>query len=629
MSSVWTKPWTWLPGFRRDEALLDGIVAAAKRRQSAIESFRSDALAAEAGAVRKIVATDVRLAMALALFAEATRRHLGWTPFDVQLRAAAAMALGFAVEMRTGEGKTLAVAAAAAAMSLQSRRVHVATVNQYLANRDYAQFISVFSALGITAGLLDDRQSLPEKRHTYEHAVVYGTGYAFGFDLLREQLRLLRISSAKPGQRLRRRLNGSLEEGSYQPPLDCTIVDELDAVLLDEATVPLVLNEEISTRCEDADILAHAAMVSDRLVLGDDFSADVSRRTVTLRDHVFQALSRRLPPGFRGRLQRPWRQYVECALTAAHLLRLDVDYIVADRKIWIVDTMTGRIFDDRRWSEGLQRAVEHREGVPYSHPSRSAAGITRQRFFKCYATLCGASGTLAEGRSELADVYDLKVCVIPPRLPSQFRGLPALCFRESSSRDQAAISEALAMRNADRPVLIGCRSIEVSKNLSQLLTAQGADHRVLNGTQSSEEAEIVTHAGQARSILVATNLAGRGTDIRLSDAAHRAGGLHVVGVEFHESFRIDRQLMGRSGRQGDPGSGRFFISADDSLWQTNRTMIDRIRRAARDDGELPTGLADEIARFRRDAEASAKRRRAEVASSDLLRDEALRTMDGS
>lgn len=626
MTTLWNRALSWLPQPRGTERTLDAVVADARTAFIDRRQASSKALASDAAEVALAPVSHRTLATSLGLFAVAAERMLGLVPYDVQFRAAAAMTLGFVAEMQTGEGKTLSVAAAAAALALQNRRVHVATVNQYLADRDYGQFAPVMNALGVSVGVLDDRRSWDEKRRAYACSIVYGTGYAFGFDYLREQLRMLRYRSAKLGERLQRRLSGTDSEAPYQPALDCAIVDELDAVLLDEAGVPLILNEQCATRIDDAEIIAQAAEVARRLESGTHFRIETSPRTLRFTTSGLQFVATAFPHTGAPQLRRPWQQYIEEALTALHFLKRDVDYTIAADRILLVDVPTGRIFEDRRWSEGLHRAVEFREGVPFSAATAGAARITRQRFFRLYHRLTGTSGTLIEARDELEATYGLKLRIVPPRVPSQFTLFPTRTFRDRTARNRAAVAEAMLVRGQGRPVLIGCRSIQVSEEISKLLAAIGIAHQVLNGTQSAEEAQIIRGAGRSGNLLVATNLAGRGTDIRLDEAARRAGGLHIVGIEYHESPRVDRQLLGRAGRQGDPGSGRFFLSADDAIWPSGSGIGDHIRKLAGDDDEVHFDLAAEIRRCRQDVETQSRARRRAVAEHDDWLDDMLRTL---
>ncbi|MCE9604988.1 MAG: hypothetical protein K8U03_08810 [Planctomycetia bacterium] len=614
----------WIPSRGRDERLLADTIGNAKRLMATFAELSIDDLREQASIVRREPNDDRALQSALALFAAASQWAIGLMPFDVQLRAAAAMALGRCVEMRTGEGKSLAVAAAASALALRNRSVHVATVNQYLAERDYARFAPALELLGISVGVLKESRTPDETRLAYSSSVVYGTGYAFGFDYLRERLRQVEETPAKLGDALRRRLAGQEISLPLQPPLDCTIVDELDSVLIDEAGTPLILSTPRDADPDSHKVFDRARSVAASLTPNLHFAIHTEHRRATLTELGSQRVSSQFMREISSQLRRPWSQYVEDSLSAS-LLKQDVDYVVVDRAVRIIDASTGRIFDDRRWPEGLQRAVEFAAGVPFSIPTVGAARVTRQRFFKLYRHLAGTSGTLVEAGDELRETYRSKITVVPPRLPSRLVRLPDRYFGDCAVRDRAAVAEVGELRRTGRPVLVGCRTIEVSKRIARLLALEHIPHSVLNGTQSAEEATIVAAAGSSGHVLVATNLAGRGTDIQLDVDSRAAGGLHVIGIEYHDSGRVDRQLLGRAGRQGDPGSGRFFIAADDTIWRTYSAVSARLCAAADADGEVRSDVTVEIRKARADLEARLRRDRLHVASYDRWLDNVLRT----
>jgi preprotein translocase subunit SecA len=566
---------------------------------------------------------DDPMAARLGVFAAASKHMLGLDPFDTQLRAALAMTDGLAVEMQTGEGKTLAVAAAAAALALAGRHVHVATVNRYLAERDFAKFAPALTSLGLRVGLIVDGQMPDEKRRAYAANVVYGTGYEFGFDYLREQLRLLRARSPRLGARYQKGFEADPNATQAQRALDCAIVDELDSVLLDEACVPLILSEQLPVSNDGPPVFAAAREVALSLRADEHVRFDPLRRTITLTPLGVETVDRALPASLRSELRRPWRTYVEHALSAEHLFRRDVDYIVADRRIWLVDAATGRIFHDRTWSDGLHQAVEFKENVPFSPPVTGTARITRQRFFGLYRSMVGTSGTLAEGTAELKQTYRLTIEVVEPRLPSRRAEWPTAFFADHAARLRAVVGEVASQVHRGRPVLVGCRTIETSVSVAAALSAAGITHCVLNGRQTRDEAEIVAEAGRAAKVTVATNLAGRGTDIPLEGQATQAGGLHVIGVERHDSPRIDRQLLGRAGRQGDPGSGRFFVSAQDALLRAFPTTAEHMAEECRSNRPNARLLHAEIARCQAALEAQARFRRNETAAIDDRLDDLL------
>lgn len=610
MVALWSNLRTWFGRgrpLRLENARLLQQVAIARDRTGSRKADASQAASPDA--------------QCLAEFILAAETELGQSPFDVQLVTAAAMADGKAVEMQTGEGKSLATAAAAALLARRRRRVHVATVNHYLAHRDFDRFSPVLVRLGITVGLIHEGQSPAAKRAAYASDVVYGTGYEFGFDYLREQLRRLRGRTPKLGERYRN--VGSPEAAPLQPTLDFMLVDELDSVLLDEACVPLILSEPVADKKDNLAAFARAEEVSLELLERRLAVIEGPTRSVRLMDAAHEVIGRTLPQGEGLRLQRPWRQYVEHALTAAALLQRDADYVVADQKIWLVDAATGRIFPDRRWVEGLQHAVEFKERLPLSQPTQSSARITRQRFFRLYRQLGGTSGTLFEAADEIERSYGTPVCIIGPRLPSQRQEWPTRYFVRHLDRLRAAAAEAVAAVRSGRPVLVGCRTITAAREAAQVFNSLQLTPRLLDGTQPEDEARVVARAGTAGTVTIATNIAGRGTDIMLDATARRSGGLHVIGIERHDSARVDRQLLGRAGRQGDPGSGRFFVSADDALLQPYPWTRAAFQRPTDENGEL-SALPESIVReCQRSHEAEARLRRGETAAADAVLDDLL------
>lgn len=564
---------------------------------------------------------------ALRSFAAATKRLLGLTPFETQLQAARLLAAGRAVEMRTGDGKTLAVAAAAAALALTGRNVHVATVNSYLARRDFRLFAPVLESLGLSVAHVADEAAPATKLAAYRAQIVYATGYTLGFDFLRDRTRLAAHRSAPLGNDLLRRLAGEAPLPEPAMQLDFVILDEVDSVLLDEACVPLLLGESGSGTNDDEAAIAPAADVAATLRPDIDFIVDRNRNIIILIDSGRAAIDARADYERQASLLRPWRQYIEHALTAAHLLRRDVDYVVGDDRIQLVDPTTGRIFDDRRWPEGLQRALEWKERLPASQPTVGAASITRAGFFRNYRSLSGISGTLVEATRELRSTFGLSVESIAPRLPSQLVERPTRAFSSSDARRKAVAAEANAQLQRGRPVLVGCRTIAESAAMSRVFTEQAIPHRVLDGLQTEAEATIIAAAGQSETgrggtVTIATNMAGRGTDIMLDDAARRAGGLHVIGVERNDSARIDRQLLGRAGRQGDPGSGRFFVAADDALVADRPEFAAAMRADADAKGETSADYAAQWRQFQRAAETAARRRRTAAEHSRACREAA-------
>ncbi|MCA9131579.1 MAG: hypothetical protein KDA45_00420, partial [Planctomycetales bacterium] len=504
---------------------------------------------------------------ALGLANEALRRTLQVDLYDVQLQAAWATSQGHVTEMQTGEGKTLAVGAAAMLTALQGETVHVATPNAYLAHRDFSLLQPAFQTLGISAGWLSEGDATRAARvAAYDCDITYGTGCEFGFDFLRDQVDKQLPNQSLLGSQLFRRLRG-LESGERvgeQRGHGWAIIDEVDNVLLDDAGSPLILCDAPPGEAEDAQACRAAAKLACELAPGEcmGFAPDGMPQ---LNDRGLQrihAADVRIPV---RQLRRPWREYVLQALQAKYALRRDVHYVLEQQAIRLVDASTGRIFSDRSWSEGLHQAVEAKEGLPISAERSILAQVTRQRYFRLYRGLSGMTGTAAGGEREFRQIYRLPVSQIPPRLPNRRQLYPTRAFAQAEAKWQAIVHETRILHARRRPVLLGTRTIQDSELLAERLQQQRLDFHLLNGKQDADEAAIVAQAGRLGAITIATNMAGRGTDIQLDTEARRCGGLHVIVCEPHELQRVDRQLVGRGARQGDPGSARMFVSADDLL----------------------------------------------------------------
>jgi preprotein translocase subunit SecA len=538
------------------------------------------------------------------LVAEATGRVLAVRLYDVQLLAGLALAQGAIAEMATGEGKTLAAALPAALYALAGRGVHVVTPNSYLAARDYQLLEPVWRLLGVSAGLLREGATPQEKQAAYACDVTYGTGYEFGFDYLRDQLAALRAFRPALGQRYRQQLQGrpAATPGTLQRGHAVAIIDEIDSVLLDEAGLPLVLSDRCGEEDAAGPAYAEAQRLCSRLAPGQDFVIRQETRSLALTEqgvaHIHPGGAGPLPP-----LKRPWSVYVQQALAARWLFKRDVDYLVKDGKLQMVDEFTGRVHADRFWRDGLHQALEVKEGLAPSAEFATAARISRQRYFRLYATLCGMTGTASGSQREFWRLYRFPVVVIPLQKACRRALLPTRYFVDGPSKWRAVVAAVRAIHATGRPLLIGSRTIENSQELARRLAAEGIPHQLLNGKQDQDEAAIVAGAGQMRAVTIATNMAGRGTDIQLGRGVAQLGGLHVIGVERHESARIDRQLLGRAGRQGDPGSGQFFVSAEDSLIGRFAPALQQAMRSmGAGDGEIHADLGRELAAAQRRAE---------------------------
>ncbi len=501
------------------------------------------------------------------LTTEALRRTTGKVYYDCQLLGGLVLATGAIAEMQTGEGKTVTCGLASSLYGLTGKGVHVATTNAYLAERDHEELVPVLSALGLSSALIQSEQDVTEKRAAYECDITYGTGYEFGFDFLRDQMAIRNQPDLPLGARFLCRLRGMDERDVtlMQRPLSFAIIDEADSVLIDEAATPLILSGTSGVTIPDPHVYETALNVANQLHEDADFEIDWIKNSIKLSDSGWKLIHQQLPPDVQLLLQRPWSQYVEQALHARLLLKRDTDYVVSNDEIVIVDANTGRLHEERKWRSGLHQAIEMREGVPMTEEREIEARITRQRYFAFYEKVCGMTGTAMGNEAELLEFYDLPIVKIERNKPSRRATIKARYFGDQESKYKAIADEAIAKSATGQPVLVGTRTIIQSREIAQILKSKNHPHIVLNGTQDEDEASIISAAGRAGCLTIATNMAGRGTDIKLDDEARAAGGLHVIVAEHHDSPRVDRQLIGRSARQSDPGSCQFYVSADDEI----------------------------------------------------------------
>lgn len=502
---------------------------------------------------------------ACACVVQAVRRTMGRQPFDQQVMAALCMLDNRLVEMGTGEGKSLATAMAAALAALAGIPVHVFTANDYLVARDAQAFQPLFLRLGLDVGAVLTGQAPKDRRRAYQQAIVYATARELAFDYLRDRLRHGSETSAM-AQRLRAQTL-SPEQRPLLRGLCMAIVDEADSVLIDDATLPLILSRRVRDPAARA-FLWQAWIVSGRLEDGEDFEALPGTQQVRLtevgRQHL-EALAQGLPAVWKNTLHR--EETVRSALLVRHLLHRDQDYLVradtqGEPRIELVDRVTGRVAQGRRWSAGVHALVALKEGLVPEDETETLSRITFQRFFRRYHRLAGMSGTLVEARSELRSLYGLDIVRVPHRLPVRRLVWPTRCFRTDAERWIAVAQRVSALAAQGRPVLVGTDSVEASQQLSAVLQVRCVAHVVLNAHNDGVEAVIVAEAGRAGRVTVSTHLAGRGTDILLSPQALAAGGLHVLNCQCNGSRRLDRQLCGRAGRQGEPGSSEHWLSLE-------------------------------------------------------------------
>ncbi|HSE05879.1 MAG TPA: preprotein translocase subunit SecA [Methylomirabilota bacterium] len=505
------------------------------------------------------------VARVFALVREAAGRTLGERHFDVQLIGGRILLEGMVAEMQTGEGKTLTATLAACTAALAGVPVHVVTVNDYLARRDAEWMSPVYSALGITVGVVVHGMDHAARRAAYERDVTYVTNKEVAFDYLRDRLAMGPRTSHTLLQ-LERLAGDETRAGKLVLRGLCyAIVDEADSVLVDEARTPVIISRG-GDAGDERRVYATALALADRLAAGRDYVIDERDRAVRLTESGMARLDEMaepLPGVWAGRRRR--EELVRQALTARHLFQRDRNYLVRDEKVHIIDEFTGRLMSDRSWEHGLHQLVEVKEGCPVTAPRDALVRISYQRFFRRYLRLAGMTGTARETVAELWSVYRLAVVSIPPNRPLARRPYRGRVYATADVKWRAIVRRISALHGKGRPILIGTRSVAASERLSELLATAGLSHRVLNARQDKEEAEIIARAGEPGRITVATNMAGRGTDIRLAPGVAERGGLHVIATERHEAGRIDRQLFGRCGRQGDPGSYEAIVSLEDEI----------------------------------------------------------------
>lgn len=509
------------------------------------------------------------VAEAFALIARTCSDTLDRQPYETQLMAAGIMLDGQLAEMATGEGKTIAAAVCAATAALAGVPVHVMTANDYLVERDAETLSPLYHALGLTVGAVTQKMDPEARRQAYACDITYSTAKEIAFDYLRD-----RVARGRQRDDLHlraTRLNPAHSNGTLLRGLCMAIVDEADSILIDEACVPLVL----AARSEDSgqlDYLEKAFAVAAALTTAD-YRIHRSHMKAELTARGRDELERRTAAAGNAWRNRAHREEMVClALAALHIYSRDRHYLVRDDKIEIIDETTGRPAAGRTWSRGLHQLIELKEGCEPSDQQVTAAQITFQRFFRRYHRVSGSSGTLAEASGELREVYDLNVVRVPLRKPSRRRLSTTRLYPDRQSQVKAVAERALTVSGEGRPVLIGTDSVADSENLSIALSASGIDHAVLNARQDAAEAELIAAAGQAGRITVTTNIAGRGTDIPLAADVAERGGLHVICCQHNISRRIDRQLVGRCARQGDPGSAEVLLATDQALltrWTPN------------------------------------------------------------
>ncbi len=481
---------------------------------------------------------------AFAVVREAAKRVLGMRHFDVQIIGGIVMFEGKIAEMKTGEGKTLAATLPVYLESISGKGVHVVTVNDYLAKRDSEWMGQIYKFLGLKVGILQSQMEPAWRRVAYEADVTYGTNSEFGFDYLRDNMAI------DPDQMSQRGPNFA-------------IVDEVDSILVDEARTPLIISGEPE---KAADIYKSFARIVPRLTTGEDFEIDEKTRTVAVTEAGVTKVEKALKiDNLYDHVNSQLVNHLNQALKAHAIFRKDVDYVINNGEVIIVDEFTGRLMEGRRYSEGLHQAIEAKEKVRIREENQTLATITLQNYFRMYKKLAGMTGTAATEADEFRHIYKLETVVIKTDRPMVRDDMADLIYKTEQAKYNAVVADIAKRHETGQRVLVGTISIERSERISRMLKKQGVKHEVLNAKQHEREAEIIGVAGQEGAVTIATNMAGRGTDIVLGEGVVDLGGLHVLGTERHEARRIDNQLRGRSGRQGDPGSSQFFLSLEDDL----------------------------------------------------------------
>jgi preprotein translocase subunit SecA len=580
-----------------------------------VEDLRNSCIA-----MRQQGFTDSLLARSFAAVREASRRTLGMRHHDVQLIGGWALLQGMIAEMETGEGKTLVATLAACTAAAAGAAVHVITVNDYLAGRDAEQNGPLYRFFGLDVGVVGEGMSPEQRRTQYAAHVVYVSNKEIVFDYLKD--RIATGGAIATHYRLRSLYRSGQQPNLLLRGLHVAIVDEADSILIDEARTPLIISETIPD--EHGGELYHMAIeLAQRMVRGEHFDM-TEHREVWIKsagEQFMRDITAELGGVWTSTLWR--RELLEKALTALWCYQRDQHYIIAEDKIQIVDEFSGRVMEDRTWERGLHQMIEAKEGCEISGQRKTLSRMTYQRFLGRYLLLCGMTGTAQEVMPELRRVYDLEVFRIPTHVPSKRKRLPNRCWVTQDERWRAVADRAVELSVAGKAVLIGTRSVEASELLSGFFKERGIEHAVINARQDKEEAETVAQAGQPGRITIATNMAGRGTDIKPAKEVTDKGGLHVILTEFHESARVDRQLFGRSARQGQPGTVEAMVSLEDELFVRFAPLLRSIAVRAAGRGGLPPKLLNALVDL---AQVMAERHNAGIRMSTIKQDRKLQSL---
>jgi len=525
-------------------------VAAINALESRYKSMSDDELKSAFDSLKKAVETkekslDDVLPDSFAITREASTRVLGMRHFDVQLIGGMVLHEGGIAEMKTGEGKTLVATLPVALNAMSGRPVYVVTVNDYLAHRDGSEMGELYRFLGYSVGILTAKtDSEEQKLEAYRSNIIYGTNNEYGFDYLRDNLKYS--------------FDEKLQKDHY-----FAIVDEVDSILIDEARTPLIISGPVNKRFDN---YKRANVIAKKMEIDKHFTVDEKNRTVLLTEEGVNEAEKLFEVDNLYSLENAiLAHHLDQALKSNYLFKIDVDYVVKDGDIIIVDEFTGRLSEGRRYSEGLHQALEAKEGVNIKEESQTFADITYQNYFRMFDKLAGMTGTAQTEAAEFGQIYNLEVVSIPTNVPIARDDKNDLIYKSEEEKFDAVIAKIKELNKKGQPVLVGTASIEKSEYLSKLLKKEKIIHTVLNAKQHEKEAEIIMQAGKKSAVTIATNMAGRGVDIKIDDEIRSLGGLYIIGTERHESRRIDNQLRGRSGRQGDPGVSQFYLSLEDNL----------------------------------------------------------------
>jgi preprotein translocase subunit SecA len=539
---------TLIDGNEREVARLRRTVERVNALEERVRALSDDELRAKTpefrGRLEQGELLDAMLPEIFAVVREASQRALGMRPFDVQIMGGQVLFEGRIAEMKTGEGKTLVATLPVYARALEGRGVHVVTVNDYLARRDADWMSPVYTFLGLTVGVIQHDLDSAQRREAYQCDVTYVTNNECGFDYLRDNM-------------------AWQVEDLVQRELYFALVDEVDSILIDEARTPLIIS---GPSTESTELYGKFAQIVQRLKKDDDFTVDEKAHAVPITEAGVAKVEKML--GIQNLYDQrniELAHQLNAALKAWNLFHLDQQYIVKDGEIIIVDEFTGRLMYGRRYSDGIHQAIEAKEGIKVRGEDQTLATITFQNLFRLYDHLAGMTGTAKTEEREFRDIYGLDVVVVPTNMPMVRKDNTDIVYKSEKAKFQAVLNEIVNEHQKGRPILVGTRSIEKSEMLASMLRRRGIECNVLNAKYHEQEAEIIKDAGQPGQVTIATNMAGRGTDIKLGDGVATQGGLHIIGTERHESRRIDNQLRGRSGRQGDPGSSRFYVSLEDEV----------------------------------------------------------------